>query len=75
MTRISTLNQFKQIDRVRHMIDEQGGEYLSSFLTDLNPFWKDWDRGLSCYESTLKSAKRAQTEANDLVIEILKECV
>ena len=75
MTRISTLNQFKQIDRVRTMIDEQGGNYLSSFLTDLNPFWKDWDKGLSCFESSLKSAKRAQSEANDLVVEILKGCV
>ncbi len=75
MTRVSTLNQFQQISRVREMIEQAGGEYISSFLTDLNPFWKDWDRGLSCFESSLKSAARAQKEANDLVVEILEECV
>ncbi len=75
LTRVSTLNQYQQIQRVKDMIDDANGEYISSFLTDLNPFWKDWDSGLSCYESTLKSSARAQKEANDLVVEILKECL
>ncbi|MGR5299291.1 division plane positioning ATPase MipZ [Vibrio mediterranei] len=75
LTRVSTLNQYQQINRVREMIKGSNGNYISSFLTDLNPFWKDWDSGLSCFESTLKSSERAQKEANELVIEILKDCV
>ena len=75
MTRVSTLNQYNQIERVRNMVSDAEGEYISSFLTDLNPFWKDWDQGLSCFESKLKSANRAQNEANNLVVEILKTCV
>ena len=75
MTRVSTLNQYNQIERVRNMVSDAEGEYISSFLTDLNPFWKDWDKGLSCFESKLKSANRAQNEANNLVVEILKTCV
>lgn len=75
MTRVSTLNQLRQVERVREIINNVGGQYISSFLTDLNPFWKDWDKGLSCFESSLKSANRAQNEANSLVIEILKMCV
>lgn len=75
LTRVSTLNQYQQVKRVREMINNANGECVSSFLTDLNPFWKSWDLGLSCFESTLKSSERAQKEANELVIEILKDCV
>ncbi|WP_210499380.1 ParA family protein [Vibrio crassostreae] len=73
MTRVSTLNQFAQVQRVREMIDNAGGSHVNAFLTDLNPFWKDWEKGYSCFESTLKSAKRAQDEANEFLTEVLKE--
>ena len=75
MTRVSTLNQWQQVERMRGMVENAGGSYIQSFLTDLNPFWKDWEKGLSCFESKLKSATRAQKEANELVCEILTECV
>ncbi|ACK48918.1 ATPase involved in chromosome partitioning-like protein (plasmid) [Shewanella baltica OS223] len=75
MTRVSTLNQLQQIDRVKQQISASNGSYLNSFLTDLNPFWKNWDLGMSCYESTLNSAKRAQNEADMLVMEILESCM